>query len=85
MPNQQLADELHKSIITKFKRRKIYSSFKDNIQDADLAYMQLISKYNKTIRFLLCVINLFSKHAWVVPLKDKKDTTNVLLMYFKIF
>ena len=35
--------------------------------------MQLISKYNKGIRFLLCVIDLFSKYSWVVPLKDKKS------------
>ena len=33
--------------------------------------MQLISKFNKGFRFLLCVIDIFSKHAWVVPLKDK--------------
>ena len=37
--------------------------------------MQLISKYNKGIRFLLCVVDLFSKYAWVVPLKFKKDIT----------
>ena len=34
--------------------------------------MQLISRYNEEIRFLLCVIDIFSKYAWVVPLKDKK-------------
>ena len=34
--------------------------------------MQLISKFNKNIRFLLCVINIYSKYAWVIPLKDKK-------------
>ena len=44
---------------------------------ADLADMQLISKYNKGIRFLLCVIDIFSKYAWVVPLKNKKGVTNV--------
>ena len=38
--------------------------------------MQLISKYNKGIRYLLCAIDLFSKYAFVVPLKDKKGTTN---------
>ena len=37
--------------------------------------MQLISKINKGIRFLLCAIDIFSKHAWVIPLKDKKGTT----------
>ena len=70
--NEQLADELHKPIIRKFKKGKVYSAFKDNIWGADLADMQLLRKYNKGIRFLLCVIDIFSKYAWVVPLKDKK-------------
>ena len=39
--------------------------------------MQLLSKYNKGIRFLLCVIDIFSKYAWVVPLKDKKGISIV--------
>ena len=68
---QQLAEELHKPIIRKFKKRKVYSAFKDNILAADLADMQLLSRYNKGIRFLLCVIDIFSKYAWVVPLKDE--------------
>ena len=75
--NQQLAEELHKPIIKKFKKRKVYSAFKDNIWGADLADMQLISRYNKGIRFLLCVIDIFSKYAWVVPLKDKKGVSIV--------
>ena len=50
----------------------MHSSFKDNICGVDLAYMQLISKCNKGIKCLLCVIDLFSKYAWVVLLKDKK-------------
>ena len=70
--NQQLADELHKPIIRKFEKRKVYSAFKDNIWGADLADMQLLSKNNKGIRLLLCVIDIFSKYAWDVPLKDKK-------------
>ena len=70
--NEQLAEELHKPIIRKFKKRKVYSAFKDNIWGADLADMQLINKFNKGFRFLLCVIDIFSKYAWVVPLKDKK-------------
>ena len=55
----------------------MYSSFKDNIWGVDLADMQLKSKYNKGIRYLLCVIDLFSKYAYVIPLKDKKGTTIV--------
>ena len=70
--NEQLAEELHNFIIRKFKARKVYSTFKDNIWGADLADMQLISKFNKGFRFLLCVIDVFSKYAWDVPLKDKK-------------
>ena len=46
----------------------MYSAFKDNIWVADLADMQLISKFNKGFIFLLCVIDIFSKYAWVVPL-----------------
>ena len=73
--NEQLAKELHKPIIRNFKKRTVYSGFKDNIWGADLADMQLISKFNKGFRFLLCVIDIFIKYAWVVPLKDKKDVT----------
>ena len=75
MPNQQFPNELHKPIIRKFKKRKVYSSFKYNIWGVDLADMQLIRKYNKEIRYLLCAIDLFSKYAFVVPLKDKKGIT----------
>ena len=69
--NEQLAEELHKPIIRKFTKRKIYSPFKDNTWGPDLVDMQLISKFNKGFRFL-CVIDIFSKYAWVFPLKDKK-------------
>ena len=58
-------------------KKKVYSTFKDNIWGVDLADMQLLSKYNKAIRFLLCVIDIFSKYAWVVPLKDKKGISIV--------
>ena len=75
--NEQLAKELQKPIIRKFKKRIVYSGFKDNVWGADLADMQLISKLNKRFRFLLCVIYIFSKYAWVVPLKDKKGATIV--------
>ena len=73
--NQQLAEELHKPIIRKFEKRKVHAAFKDNSWGADLADMQLLSKYNKGIRFLLCVIDIFSKYAWIVPLKDKKGVS----------
>ena len=75
--NEQLAEELHKPIIKKFKKRKVCSIFKDNIWGANLADMQLTSKFNKRFRFLLCVVDIFSKFAWVVPLKDKKGASIV--------
>ena len=81
--NIQLANELHKPIIKKFKKRKVYSSFRDNIWGVDLADMQLLSKFNKGFRFLFCVIDIFSKYAWVIPVKDKK--VYVLLMHFRKF
>ena len=59
-------------LLENFKKRKAYSTFKDNIWGVDLADMQLLSRCNKGIRFLLCVIDIFSKYAWVVPIKDKK-------------
>ena len=75
MPSQQLPNEFHKPIIKKFKKRKVYSSFKDNIWDVVLADMQLFSKYTKGIRYFQCAIDLFSKYAFVVPLKDKNGTS----------
>ena len=72
LQNSQLANKLHKPIIRKFKKRKVYSSFKDNIWGVDLADMQLTSKYNKGIKYILCAIDLFSKYAFVVPLNYNK-------------
>ena len=71
MPNQQLPNELQKPII-KFKKRKVHSSFKHSICGAGLADMQLISKYEKGIRYLLCVIDIFSKYAWGCSFERQK-------------
>ena len=75
--NEQLAEELHKLIIEEFKKGPVYSGFKDNVCGADLADIQLISKFNIGFNFLLSVINIFSKYAWVVPLKDIKGVSIV--------
>ena len=75
--NIKLADELHKLIIRKFIKRKVYSAFKDNIWGVVLADMQLLSTFNRGFRFLLCVIDVFNKYAWVIPLKDKKGISIV--------
>ena len=79
--NEELAEVLQKQIIRKVEKTKVHSSFIDNNQGADLADMQLLSKFKKEIRFLLCVIDIFSKCAWVIPSKDKKVLQ--LLMLFK--
>ena len=67
-----LADELHKLVIKKFNKRKLYSQFKDNLWGVDLADTQSLSKKNKNIKYLLCAIDLYGKYAFVIPLKDKK-------------
>ena len=68
--NKQFAKELHKVIIKKCEKRKVHSALIDNIWDADLADMQLLSKFNKGI-----LRNIFSKYAWVVPLNNEKGIT----------
>ena len=75
--NYQLANELHKPVIKKFKKRKVYSSLKDNIWGVDLADMQPLSKFDKGFKYLLCAIDLFGKYVWVIPIKDKKETSIV--------
>ena len=72
-----LADERHKLIIRKFNKRKVYSQFKDNIWGVDLADMQFLSRKNKGIKYILCAIDLHSKYAFVIPLKDKKGISIV--------
>ena len=76
-PNYQLANELQRQVFRKFKRRKVYPSFRDNIWGADLADIQSLSKYNKGIKYLLSAIDIFIKYPWVFPLKDKKGFTIV--------
>ena len=75
--NKILAEELHKPVIKKFNKRKVYSQFRDNVWGVDLADMQSLSKKNIGIKYLLCAIDLFSKYAFVVPLKDQKGISIV--------
>ena len=72
-----LPNEFHKPIITKFKKRKVCSSFRNNIWGTDSADMQSLSKYNKGNKYLLCAIGFL--YASVVPLKDKKETSIELI------
>ena len=71
------ADERHKPIIRKFDKRKSYSQFQDNVWGIDLADMQSLSRKNNGIKYLLCAIDLYSKYAFVIPLKDKKGISIV--------
>ena len=70
-------------LLKDFKKEEFIRYLKTIFGVLNLADMQLISKYNKGIRYLLCVIDIFSKYARVVPLKDKKEL--LLLMHFKVF
>src|SRR5204862_834892 len=66
-----LANELHKPIIKKFPKRKVYVNGIDHTWAADLVDMSSMSKENKGIKFLLAVIDVFSKYGWMLPLKNK--------------
>ena len=82
--SQQLADELHKPITKNFSKRKVISNGIDKIWAADLVEMQKFSKWNKVIKYLLMIIDVFSKYGWIAPLKDKK-TESVSKAFNEIF
>ena len=82
--SQQLAEELHKPITRNFRKRRVISYGVDKIWAADLIEIPQYSKWNKGIKYLLTVIDVFSKYGWIVPLKDKK-TESVSLAFDEIF
>ena len=84
--NEQLAEELHKPLIKKFKRRKVYARFKDSIGAVHLAEMESLSCRIKNVKHLLCVIDVFTKYAWVKSLKDReaKGKKTVLNTFMEI-
>ena len=61
--NKQLSEELHKPVIKKLKKRKIYARWKENFWAADLAEMRSLSSKNKNVKYLLCLIDVFTKYA----------------------
>ena len=81
--SEQLAEDLHKPIIKQFKKRNFSARFKDNIWAADLAEIGSLSWKRKSVKYLLCVIDFFTKYAMVKPLKDKKGKI-VLIAFIKI-
>ena len=72
---QQLADELHKPTKRNFTRRRVLVNHVDEVWCSDLVEMQQVSKWNKGYRYLLMVLDVFSKYGWIIPLKDKKGET----------
>ena len=72
---EKLHKELHKPVIKRFKRGKVYARFKYNIWAANLAEMESLSSKNNNVKYLRCVIDVFTKYAWVKPLKYKKCKT----------
>ena len=82
--SQQLAEELHKPITRNFRKRRVISYGVDKIWASDLVEIQKYGKWNKGIKYLLMVIDVFSKYGWIEPLKDKK-TESVSLAFDHIF
>ena len=81
----ELADELHKPIRHKFQKRKVVAKAVDDIWTADLVEMIPLAKFNKGFRYLLMVIDVFSKYGWIIPLKTKTgaDVTHAFKELFE--
>ena len=73
--NEKLVKELHKPVIKKFKKRKVYARYKNSFWAAHLAEIKSLSSKNKNVNYLLYAIDVFTKYAWAIPLKDKKGKT----------
>ena len=73
--NKKLAIELDKSVIEQIKNRRVYTRFKDNVWEAGLVDMGSLSSKNRNVKHLLCVMDVFTKYAWVKTLTDKKSKT----------
>ena len=80
-----LAEELHKPVTRKFKKRIVYSRGLDNIWAADLVDMKAFAKDNDGVKYLLTVLYVFSKYGWIAPLKTKTgvELANALRQIFK--
>lgn len=76
MNEQQIfATEIHKPIRRKFQRRKVIVTKIDEVWGMDLASMETLSEYNNGFKFILCIIDVFSKYAWAIPLKNKTSSS----------
>ena len=80
----QLAKELHKPVIRKFQRRRVIVKSLDEIWGIDLVDMQEWAKLNDGYKYILTIIDCFSRYAWAIPLKDK-SASSVTEAFTKLF
>ena len=78
--NEQQAEKLRKPVTKKFKKRKVYARFKENICAADLAEMESLSSKNENVKYLLRVVDVFTINAWVKSLKKKVKQFQIFLL-----
>ena len=85
LKKKDLAEELHKPVRSKFQRRRVLVNGIDKIWAADLVDMQAFSEFNRGVKYLLAVVDVFSKYGWLIPLKDKtgKSVASALKTIFK--
>jgi len=83
--SDHLAEELHRPVVRHFRKRKVIVRGIDKIWAADLVDMQAFAKDNDKIKYLLTIIDVFSKYGWIVPLKQKTGiaVANALERVFK--
>ena len=83
--DQSTREELHKPVVKKFRKRKVYVKGIEEIFAADLVDMQAFSKFNNGVKYLLTVIDVFSRYGWMVPLKTKTglEVANALKKIFQ--
>ena len=81
----QLAKELHKPAIRKFRKRRVFTPAVNWIWACDLADLSMYSRSNKGFKYLLCVIDTFSKYGYIVPIKFKnaEETAKAFESLFK--
>ena len=78
--NEQQAEKLRKPVTKKFKKRKVYARFKENICAADLADMESLSSKNENVKYILRVVDVFTINAWVKSLKKKVKQFQIFLL-----
>jgi len=80
----QLGKEIHKRAVKKFPRRKVYSHYPNDIHSADIVDMSAFQDANNGYRYILAVIDVYSRYAWCIPLR-KKNTEDVMNAFKKLY